>query len=147
MYGKSSWKRVIVGSFLLGVAGMLTCVSALLSDIVPAWSVLAFIAALIPLGIVIAVVLAGFLWLCDKCEGHFVDRTDRILDGTKQALTAGSRPKYDVFFDDASRRHVKFIFPGQEPALEQYATTMQAPDAREPNAAMNLPPKKPWHGQ
>ena len=45
----SSWKKVIVSSFVLGVAGIMTCISALLNDIVPAWSVLAFIAVLIPL--------------------------------------------------------------------------------------------------
>ena len=147
MYGQSSWKKVIIGSFVLGVAGILTCVSALLSDLVPAWSVLAFIIVLIPLGIVIAAVLAGFIWLCDKCENYFADRTDRILDATKHKFTADSPPKYQVFFDDANRRHVKYIFPGQEPLLEQSATTLRGPGSGKPSAATNLPPKRTWRGQ
>ena len=80
----SSWKKVIVSSFVLGVAGIMTCISALLNDIVPAWSVLAFISVLIPLALAIIAILAGFIWLCDKCENYFADRTDKILDTGKR---------------------------------------------------------------
>jgi len=83
MYGHS-WKKVIVSSFALGVAGIMTCISALLSDLVPTWSVLAFIAVLIPLGLAIVGILAGFVWLCDKCEEYFNEKKDKLLEGGKR---------------------------------------------------------------
>jgi hypothetical protein len=83
MYGHS-WKKVIVSSFALGVAGILTCISALLSDLVPTWSVLSFIAVLIPLGLAILGILAGFVWLCDKCEEYFNEKKDKLLEGGKR---------------------------------------------------------------
>jgi len=83
MYGHS-WKKVIVSSFILGVAGIMTCISALLSDLVPTWSVLAFIAVLISLELAIVGILAGFVWLCDKCEEYFNEKKDKLLEGGKR---------------------------------------------------------------
>ena len=80
MYG-NSWKKVIIGSFILGLAGIMTCISALLSDLVPTWSVLAFIAVLIPLGLAIVGILAGFVWLCDKFEDYLNAKRDKMLEG------------------------------------------------------------------
>jgi len=65
------WKKVIVGSFAIGVAGILTCISALLGVLVPTWSLGAFITVLISLGLVVVGILVGFVWVCDKCEDYF----------------------------------------------------------------------------
>jgi hypothetical protein len=89
-----SWKKLIISSFALGAAGMLTCVAALLSDLVPTWSILAFIAVLIPLGLIIVGILAAFVWICDKCEDYFGGRIDKMLDVDKP------KPKVEKQSDD-----------------------------------------------
>lgn len=142
----SSWKKVIVSSFVLGVAGIMTCISALLNDIVPAWSVLAFIAVLIPLALAIIAILAGFIWLCDKCENYFADRTDKILDTGKRESGKDAGPNGQNSVDE-NRRYVKYMSPRQTRLLEQYNATLRGSRSTEPTSNMNLPPTKAWHGQ
>jgi hypothetical protein len=90
------WKKVVVGSFVLGTAGILTCVSALLSDLVPTWSLLLFLAALIPLGFVILGILAGFVWLLDRCEEYFNEKKNRLLDYGKRKLDKEIQSKTQI---------------------------------------------------
>jgi hypothetical protein len=146
MYGKS-WKKVIVSSFVLSVAGIMTCMSALLSDLVPAWSMLAFLAVLIPLGLAIVGILAGFVWICDKCENYFADRKEKLLDPGNRKSGKKTGPNDQKTSDGANHRYIKYMPPLQDRVLEQYTTTLRPSRFTKPLSTIYVPPTKLWHGQ
>jgi hypothetical protein len=63
--------KMLVVSLSLAAAGILACLGALFDSLVANGSILAFLAATVPLGLAIAGVLAGFAWVCEKCESYF----------------------------------------------------------------------------
>ncbi|MGA2059515.1 MAG: hypothetical protein ABSG67_03465 [Thermoguttaceae bacterium] len=146
MYG-NSWKKVIIGSFVLGFAGIMTCISALLSDLVPAWSVLAFIAVLIPLGLAIIGILAGFVWLCDKLEDYLNEKKDKLLEGGKRKSDKYISPNDQPFHNGANSRYIKYVSPQPGRLIDQYISTLRGSAPAKPFHAMRLPPTKKWHGQ
>jgi hypothetical protein len=146
MYG-NSWKKVIVGSFVLGFAGIMTCISALLSDLVPAWSVLAFIAVLIPLGFLIVGILAGFVWLCDKFEDYSNEKKDNLLEGGKRKSDKEISPNSQPFHDSANSRYIKYISPQPGRLLDQYTSTLRSSGPAMQFNAINFPPTNKWRGQ
>jgi hypothetical protein len=146
MYG-NSWKKVIVGSFVLGFAGIMTCISALLSELVPAWSVLAFIAVLIPLGFVIVGILAGFVWFCDKLEDYLTENKDKLLEGQKRKSDKKISQNDQPFQNEANSRYIKYISPQPGRLLDQYISTLRGSGPAKPFHAMRIPPTKKWHGQ
>ncbi len=145
MYG-NSWKKVIISSFVLGVAGILTCISALLSDFVPAWSVLAFISVLIPLGLAIVGILAGFVWLCDKCEDYLNENKDKLLEGGKRESDKEISPNDQPFHNGANSRYIKYASPRPGHLLDHYTSTLPGSGQAKPYHAIK-PPTKTWHGQ
>ena len=146
MYG-NSWKKVIVGSFVLGFAGIMTCISALLSDLVPTWSVLAFIAVLIPLGLAIVGILAGFVWLCDKFEDYLNEKKDKLLEVGKRKSDKETSPNDRASHNGANYRYVKYVSPQPGRLLDQYTTTLRGSGPAKPFHAMRLPTTKKWRGQ
>jgi len=146
MYGHS-WKKVIFSSFALGVAGILTCISALLSDLVPTWSVLAFIAVLIPLGLAIVGILAGFVWICDKCEEYFNEKKDKLLEGGKRKSDKETSPNDQPFHNAANSRYIKYVSLRPGHLLNQYTSTLRGSGPAKPYHAIIFPPTKKWHGQ
>ncbi len=118
MYG-NSWKKVIISSFVLGVAGIMTCISALLSDLVPAWSVLAFIAVLIPLGLVIVGILAGFVWLGDKFEDYLDEKENNLLEGRKRKSDKDINPNDQPFHHESNSRYIKYASPQPGRLIDQ----------------------------
>ncbi|MGA2798769.1 MAG: hypothetical protein ABSE63_14405 [Thermoguttaceae bacterium] len=146
MYG-NSWKKVIVGSFVLGFAGIMTCISALLSDLVPAWSALAFIAVLIPLGLAIVGILAGFVWLCDKFEDYLNEKKDKLLEGGKRESNKEISPNGQPFQNGANSRYIKYVSLQPGRLLNQYTSTLRGSGPAKAFHAMKFPPTKKWHDQ
>ncbi|MGD0516373.1 MAG: hypothetical protein ABSA26_02455 [Thermoguttaceae bacterium] len=146
MYGHS-WKKVIVSSFALGVAGIMTCISALLSDLVPTWSVLAFIAVLIPLGLAIVGILAGFVWLCDKFEDYLNEKKDKRLDGGKRKSDKEISPNDQQFHNGANSRYIKYASLWPRQWLKQYTSTLRGSGPAKPYHTIIFPPTQTWHGQ
>ena len=68
---------MVVVSFCLGAAGILACLGALFDSLVAQGSIMAVLAATVPLGLAIVGVMMGFAWVCDKCEGYLNRRADR----------------------------------------------------------------------
>ena len=146
IYG-NSWKKVIVGSFVLGFAGIMTCISALLSDIVPTWSVLAFIAVLIPLGLAFVGILAGFVWLCDKFEDYQNEKKDKMLEGGKRKSDKEISTNDQPFHNGANSRYIKYASPRPGNLLNQYTSTLRGSVPAKPYNAIIFPSTKTWHGQ
>jgi hypothetical protein len=69
----------MVISFSLGAAGILTCVAILVDSLFPTGSVVMAMASLAALGVAILVVVAGYVWVCDKCQDYLSERLDRLL--------------------------------------------------------------------
>jgi len=142
---RHSWNKVIVSSFALGAAGILTCISALLSVLVPTWSVLAFIAVLVPLGVAIVGVLAGFVWLCDKYE-EYIDRKKNNLLGEKGEESGGEINPGDRRFRSNADRS-RFSFPSSHLLSGQYISTLRGSAPPKPNPFGITPAMKSWHCQ
>jgi hypothetical protein len=82
--------KMLVVSLCLAGAGILACVGALFDGFVSGGSIMAFLAATVPLGLAIIGVLLGFAWVCDKCETYLRRRADRLaLKRRRDAATAG----------------------------------------------------------
>jgi hypothetical protein len=143
----NSWKKVIVGSFVLGFAGIMTCISALLSDIVPTWSVTAFIAVLVPLGLAIVSILAGFVWLCDKFEDYLNKKDDQLLEGVNRKSAKKIKPQDQPFYDKANYRYIKFASPPPGRTIDRYTSTLRGSGSVTPFHTLRFPPTKKWHGQ
>jgi hypothetical protein len=73
------WDRTMVISFSVGAAGILTCVAILVDSLFPTGSVLAALASMAALGVAVLVVVAGYVWVCDKCQDYFSERLGRLF--------------------------------------------------------------------
>ena len=77
------WNKLIAISSALAAAGILACAGALLDAFIPRGSVLGFLTWMVVLGIIIIGTVVGYTWVCDKCEGYFNGRLDRLLSRSK----------------------------------------------------------------
>jgi hypothetical protein len=141
-----SWKKTIVISFVLGAAGILTCIAALLSDLVPTWSILAFIAVLIPLGLVIVGILAAFVWICDKCEDYFGNHIDKMLEADKRK--PGVEKKTDDKWGNKVLAPPRTVFdPAKSYSSGASRNLISHASLRGSYRSARKPPKVAWHGQ
>jgi hypothetical protein len=79
--GWQGWNRIFAVSLCLAAAGGLACLAALYNAFVPRGSVVAFLAATVPLALAIGAVVVGFVWVCEKIEDCLAQRADRRLGG------------------------------------------------------------------
>jgi hypothetical protein len=77
--GFNLWNKFIAASTALAAAAILTCAAALLNALLPKESFAAFLTSMALLGLAVTGVLVGYTWACDKCEGYFQGRLDRLL--------------------------------------------------------------------
>jgi hypothetical protein len=77
------WNKLIAISSALAAAGILACAGALLDAFIPRGSVLGFLTWMVVLGIIVIGTVVGYTWVCDKCEGYFNGRLDRLLSRSK----------------------------------------------------------------
>jgi hypothetical protein len=62
--------KTIAISFSLGAAGILTCVAILADSLFPGGSAVAIVSWMVALGGAVAVIVAGYVWLCDTCQDY-----------------------------------------------------------------------------
>jgi hypothetical protein len=74
---------LIAISSALAAAGILACAGALLDAFIPRGSVFGFLTWMVALGIIVIGTVVGYTWVCDKCEGYFNGRLDRLLSRSK----------------------------------------------------------------
>jgi hypothetical protein len=75
--GWQGWNRIFAVSSCLAAAGGVTCLAILYNLLVPRGSLLAFLAAAVPLGCAVVAVVLGFMWTCEKCEEYLSRRAER----------------------------------------------------------------------
>jgi hypothetical protein len=83
--------KMLVVSLCLAGAGVLACIGALFDGLVSGGSIMAFLAATVPLGLVIVGVLIGFAWACDKCETYLRRRADRLAQKRRRDVSTPGR--------------------------------------------------------
>jgi hypothetical protein len=88
--GSHFWNKSIAISAALAAAGVLACAAALLNAFVPRGSLVAFLASTALLGLVATGVAIGYVWVCEKSEGYFEGRLDRLLSIGKPEGNASS---------------------------------------------------------
>jgi hypothetical protein len=85
------WNKSIAISSALAAAGVLACAAAILEAVMPRGSLVAFLASTALLGLVVAGGAIGYAWVCEKCEGYFEGRLDRLQSaGTPNRNALGS---------------------------------------------------------
>jgi hypothetical protein len=62
------FNRLLVIALALPAAILIAGMAAILDYVFPRGSLLSFLGAMLPMGLVIAGVIVGFVWACDKCE-------------------------------------------------------------------------------
>jgi len=72
-----AWDKTIAISFSLGAAGILTCAAILIDSLLPTASVVAVAAWMVVLGAAVGMIVAGYVWLCDKCQDYLSERLGR----------------------------------------------------------------------
>jgi hypothetical protein len=70
---------------------------------IPRGSVVGFFTRMTLLGVAIIGVLISYAWVCDKCEGYFSGRFERLLNKSKRIRNdaASSRPTAPGIVGDA----------------------------------------------
>jgi hypothetical protein len=143
-----SMNRLTTVSSALAVAGILTCVAALLDVAMPHGSLAAFLASMVLLGLAVTGVMIGFTWACDKCESYVDGRLDRILgfgtpdrkaDANPRAVAA--RPELKVISD-------RVTAPGElqfSASHDRHAPTFRGPVS--PANGVKADTRRAWHGQ
>jgi hypothetical protein len=135
---------LIAISSALAAAGILACAGALLDAFIPRGSVLGFLTWMVVLGIIIIGTVAGYTWVCDKCEGYFNGRLDRLLSRSKlkRSDAVSLRPTEPrVIGDTRSTSDTRQLF-----SCGRYAPTLRGAvlsrDATTKETAVRT-----WHGQ
>jgi hypothetical protein len=153
------WNKVLAISFVLAAAGILACIAALFDNLVPKGSLLAFLAAMIPLGLLIVGILIAFVWLCDKCEDYF----SGSLSGSKEedkdepnTGSAGSGPREtsvssslaDYRIRNDMRYHrITIDFPTSSRLRDRYLGSLRGFSLSNPAALAKSAARDAWHGQ
>jgi hypothetical protein len=143
------WNKLIVVSLGLAVVGVLMCAVALLDVFIPRGSIVAFLASMAILGLIVAGVVIGYTWACDKCEAYFNGRLDRLLsrgkpnrgDAEDIGVPVSRRPTEPRAGGDArsTRDSPQLLSCGR------YALTLRG--SVSPRDATKATAVRTWHGQ
>lgn len=144
------WRRVknkmLVGSLSLAAAGMLACMAALYDTLVPKGSVVAFLGTMLPLGVLVAGIVATFVWLCEHFEGHPERR-----EGEPPKLRPPEFPttleERRHLLDEIERHRDVSPFPKQTLARDRYLDGIRGPALPRANGVQTSPLVGQWHGQ
>jgi len=145
MYWQAKNKMLVV-SLSLAAAGMLACIAAVYDSFVPKGSLLAFLATMLPLGLLVAGIIAVFVWLCERFEGT-PERRDEQRSKLRppEFPTTGERQRH--FLDEIERHRDVSQFPKMTAAADRYLTGVRGP-AQPRNTSAQAPPLlRQWHGQ
>ncbi len=146
---RHAWKNTLAISSILAAGGILSCLGALLEIFMPKGSPVAFLGTMILLGLAVAAVLVGFAWVCEKFEGHFDGRPDRLPSRSKLNGNDAVDPRAAMRSRSAESKIVRGTRPPPDaPQLfsrGQYVSTFRGSIA--PKNAGNRTATRTWHGQ
>jgi hypothetical protein len=146
---RRAWNKMIVVSVSLAAAGMLACVAALVDALAPKGSALGFAAAMVAVGAAIALVVSGYVWVCDRCEDYLSRRTNRLLDVEEKPRreTANTVKNEKRIPGEADRRDAAGQFPPPGPSTSHYVGNLRGFARPEVDFPRAVSAKKWWHGQ
>ena len=144
------WNKLIAVSVALAAAGILACAGALLDAFIPRGSVLGFLTWMVMLGIIVIGTVVGYTWVCDKCEGYFNGRLDRLLsrckpkrsDEANPGAAVSQRPtEPKVVHDTRSTSDTRQLF-----SCGRYTPTLRG-SVLPRDATTKATAARTWHGQ
>jgi hypothetical protein len=143
------WNKMVLVSVALAAAGTLVCVTALIGTAVPKGSAWGFAAEVVASGVAIALVVAGYVWVCDKCEQYLSGRTERLLNVAERPRrrTTSEVKNEKPSLSDADRLIAARRLPQPGPSAAHYVGALRGfakPNAESPKAESA---KQWWHGQ
>ena len=149
------WNKVLAISFILAAAGILACIAALFDNLVPKGSLLAFLAAMIPLGVAIIGVLIAFAWFCDKCEDYFYGTKEEPKDDPKSESAGTGLPETPASSGPADSRirnevrchRIAIDFPSSSRLYDRYMGNLRGFSLPNPAALARSAARDAWHGQ
>ena len=143
MYWRT-WNNILIVSFSLAVAGILLCIAALLDILVPRGSTAGIVVGLAALGTLIALVVAGYAWICDRCDDYLSDYSDRLhgKGAKKRGAGAGKNgqgnsPESGVLDELQQCQRLRSL-------ADRYAEGPRGPRWHTPPSVFA---RKQWHGQ
>ena len=134
--------KMVSASFALAAAGIVACLAALFDNLVPKGSLLAFLVAVIPLGLAIAALLVGFTWLCDRLEDTLHGSKDKSAPVDEVKPTASTDRSGSRVRNDVSYHRITINFPESTRLRDRFTGNLHGVD--QPRIAN---PPRAWHGQ
>jgi hypothetical protein len=144
-----SWQaknKMLVVSLSLASAGILACIAAVYDSFVPKGSLLAFWVTMVPMGLLVAGIVAGFVWLCERGERYSERRSEQPLQiRPVEFPTESERQRH--FLDEIERRRDVSLFPRMTAADNRYLTGIRGPAQPKASSRYAPPLAGQWHGQ
>jgi hypothetical protein len=142
-----TWNKMLVISCSVAAVGILVCAGGLLDILVPKGSIFWFMFRVATLAGVIALVVAGYVWICDKCEDCLSGYLDRLLDRQPRRPGAAANTKKPPTSGKADDRDD--VHQSQHPGAsgDRYVESLRGgsrPNSHSPSAMFV---RKRWHGQ
>ena len=141
-----TWNKMLVVSFSVGAVGILVCAGGLLDILVPKGSIFWFMFRVAALVGVIALVVAGYVWICDKCEDYLSGYLDRLLDRQPRRSDAAANTKKQPTSGKADDRDE--VHQSQQPGAsgDRYVTSLRGGSRPNSHSTPAMFVSR-WHGQ
>ena len=138
--------KMLVVSLSMAAAGILACIAAVYDSFVPKGSLLAFLATMVPLGLLVAGIIVVFVWLCEHFESSPERRDEQRLKlRPPEFPTASERRRH--FLDEIERRRNVSPFPKPTVADDRYLGGVRGPARPRVTSAQAPPLVGQGHGQ
>ncbi len=144
-----SWQaknKMLVVSLSLAAAGVLACVAAVYDSLVPKGSLWAFLATMVPMGLLVAIIIVGFVWLCERWESYSPSRREQPLKIHPPDFPTESEQRRH-FLEAIERRRDVSQFPRMTAADNRYLGGVRGPAQPRTTSDQALSLVRPWHGQ
>ncbi len=133
-------------SLSLAAAGILACIAAVYDSFVPKGSLGAFLATMLPLGLLVAGIVVTFVWLCERFEGYSQRRSEQPFKvRPPEYPTPGERRRH--FLDEIERHRSISPFPISTVDSDRYLGGVRGPAQPRKTSAQSPPLVRQWHGQ
>lgn len=139
--------KMLVVSLCLAAAGILACIAAVYDSFVPKGSLLAFVATMFPLGLLVAVIIVGFVWLCERFESYSPPRREQPSKVRPPEIpTESERQRH--FRDEVERHRDVLQFSRMTAADDRYRGGIRGYAVQPPATSRHATTLAgQWHGQ
>lgn len=136
---------MLVVSLSMAAAGILACTAAVYDSFVPKGSLLAFLATLLPLALLVAGIIAVFVWLCERFESDSERRDEQRLKPRPPDFPTACERRH--FFEEIDRRRDASQFSKMTAAGDRYLGGVRGLARSRVTSARRPSPARQWHGQ